>query len=210
MYRKNEIIRFSASERLHHWSVALCFVLAALSGLIFFHPAFYWLTGLFGSATWARILHPFIGVVMFVLFFFLFIRELKHNRVVAADREWMKHIGDVIQNKTENLPELGKFNLGQKYLTRMFALVILVLIISGLFIWQPWFAPTHSVEERRIAVLIHALAGWIGILCLIGHVYAAIWTKGSIRAMILGTVTKTWAKHHHAGWLKDMLKKVGI
>ena len=38
---------------------------------------------------------------------------------------------------------------------------------------------------------IHALAGWIGIFCLILHFYTAVWTKGAIRAMIRGTVTKS-------------------
>ena len=45
-----------------------CFILAALSGLAFFHPALFFLTDLFGGGPWTRILHPFIGVVMFAAF----------------------------------------------------------------------------------------------------------------------------------------------
>jgi formate dehydrogenase subunit gamma len=39
--------------------VGICFILLALSGLAFFHPAFYPLTQLFGGGVWARILHPY-------------------------------------------------------------------------------------------------------------------------------------------------------
>ncbi|WP_296820965.1 hypothetical protein [Thiobacillus sp.] len=35
------IRRYSARERSNHWLVAISFVLAALSGLALFHPAFF-------------------------------------------------------------------------------------------------------------------------------------------------------------------------
>jgi formate dehydrogenase subunit gamma len=41
-------------------------------------------------------------------------------------------------------------------------------------------------------------------MCFIVHVYAAYWTRGSIRAMTRGTVSAAWAKHHCAGWYKEM------
>ena len=35
------IVRYNASERTNHWLGAICFVLAALSGLALFHPALF-------------------------------------------------------------------------------------------------------------------------------------------------------------------------
>jgi len=35
---------------------------------------------------------------------------------------------------------------------------------------------------------------------VIVHVYAAIWVKGSLRAMTRGTVTEGWAKSNHSLW----------
>ena len=70
----NEIERYNPSQRTNHWIVAILFVLAALSGLALFHPALFGLSGLFGGGTWTRILHPFIGVAMFVFFLWLAIR----------------------------------------------------------------------------------------------------------------------------------------
>ena len=53
--------RYTSKERGNHWIVALCFILAALSGLSMFHPSLFFFSGLFGGGPWARILHPFIG-----------------------------------------------------------------------------------------------------------------------------------------------------
>ena len=63
-----DLVRYNASERANHWVVGICFILLALSGLAFFHPAFFWLTNLFGGGPWTRILHPYIGVVMGAFF----------------------------------------------------------------------------------------------------------------------------------------------
>ena len=44
------------------------------------------------------------------------------------------------------------------------------------------------------------------ILSTIMHVYAAIWVKGTIRAMTRGTVTESWAKTNHALWHQEVTK----
>ena len=44
--------------------------------------------------------------------------------------------------------------------------------------------------------------GLIGLI--IAHVYAAIWTKGTIRAMTRGTVTRAWARFHHPLWFRKV------
>lgn len=204
MSKQTLIQRHTASERLNHWMVAITFILAGLSGLGFFHPLFFWLTSLFGGGTWARILHPFFGAAMSFFFLIWVARVWKDNRITAVDWQWGKHMGEILRNRTENLPPLGKYNLGQKLLTRTLLLVILLLLASGILIWQPWFAPEFSVNLRRIAVVVHAFSAFVALTCFIVHVYAAYWTRGSIRAMTQGTVTAAWARHHFAGWYKEM------
>jgi formate dehydrogenase subunit gamma len=202
----NLVQRYNVNERVNHWVVAITFVLLALSGLALFHPAFFFLTNLFGGGTWSRILHPFIGVVMFVFFLMLAAKFWDQNRITSADREWKKHFGDILANKAKNLPEIGKYNIGQKYLFWVLVISIPVLLVSGFVIWQPYFAPGFSVGAARIASLLHALAAFIAIITIIVHIYAAYWTKGSIRAMTRGTVTKAWARHHHPAWYKEVSK----
>lgn len=202
----NLVQRHNANERLNHWVVAITFVLLALSGLALFHPAFFFLTNLFGSGTWARILHPFIGVVMFVSFLSLAAKFWKENHITDADREWGKHLAEIMANKAKQLPEIGKYNFGQKSLFWTLVVIIPALMVSGFIIWQPWFAPVFAIGVVRFAVLIHALAAFIAIVAIIVHVYAALWTRGSIRAMTRGTVTVAWAKHHHPAWYKEVSK----
>lgn len=49
----------------------------------------------------------------------------------------MKHIGDEVRNRDERMPEVGKYNAGQKYLFWTVIVTVPVLLISGVFIWQP-------------------------------------------------------------------------
>ncbi len=200
--------RYSVQERINHWWVALTVILLALSGLALFHPAFFFLTSLFGGGTWARILHPFIGVVMFVSFMGLAARLWQYNRITDADREWGKHLKAILANRAKDLPEIGKYNLFQKYLFWTLVTLISILLVSGVIIWQPYFAPVFPIILLRLAALAHALAAFIAILAIIVHVYAAIWTRGSIRAMTRGTVTAAWARHHHPAWYKETTKGV--
>lgn len=201
------IQRYTAQERSNHWMVAIAFVLAALSGLALFHPAFFFFTKLFGGGPWTRILHPFIGALLFLSFMAMAARFWRFNRITDADRQWMGRIKDVLCNRDRNLPEVGKYNAGQKYLFWVMVVSIPVLLVSGVVIWQPWFAPYFSVGLIRVAVVVHALAAWIMILGIVVHVYAAIWVRGSVRAMMRGTVSEAWARQHHRAWYRDVTGK---
>jgi formate dehydrogenase subunit gamma len=204
----NLVQRHDANERLNHWVVAIAFILLALSGLALFHPAFFFLTDLFGGGTWSRILHPFIGIVMFVSFLGMAAKVWKDNHITDADREWQKHFTEIMANKATNLPRIGKYNIGQKYVFWTLVVTIPALLISGLIIWQPYFTPAFPIGLVRFAVLIHAFAAFVAILTIIVHIYAAIWTRGTVRAMTRGTVTAAWAKHHHPGWYEEVSKGV--
>ncbi len=198
--------RYNERERMNHWVIALFFVLAGLSGLAFFHPSFYFLTHLFGGGQWARILHPFLGVVMFVSFLGLFFKLWRDNVLNDADREWRKHSGDMLRGDKSKMPPVGKYNAGQKGVFWMMAVSLLVLLVTGVMFWQPWFSPYFSIPFGRAAVLLHAVAAVVLILATVMHVYAAIWVKGTVRAMTRGTVTESWAKQHHALWHREMTR----
>ncbi len=204
MSEAKTIQRYTPRERGNHWIVALCFILAAASGLALFHPALFFLSGLFGGGPWARILHPFIGVVMFLFFCITMVRFWKLNKVTDADRKWMRQIKDVIMNREKNLPEIGKYNAGQKYMFWLMVICMLLLIVSGILMWRPYFAAAFPIELNRIAVVVHAVSAVALVIGIIVHVYAAIWVKGTLRAMMRGDVSAAWAKHHHPGWYKEV------
>jgi formate dehydrogenase subunit gamma len=200
--KSGEVPRYNASERVIHWTVAITFILLAASGLAFFHPAFWFLTSLLGGGTWSRILHPFIGLVMFAFFAVMAVKYWKENVIKSYDREWGKRLSDVINNRDDNLPEIDKYNIGQKQLFWVMVATMGLLLVSGVVLWRDTvFA--FPVTVVRISAVVHAAASFVLILGIIVHIYSAIfWVKGSLRAMTRGTVTHAWAKHHHPLWYR--------
>jgi formate dehydrogenase subunit gamma len=199
--------RYTGGARINHWITATCLVLLALTGLALFHPSLFFLTTLFGGGQITRAIHPWIGVVLFFSFAGLFIRFWKANLWKAEDDTWMARLRDVLAGHEERLPEVGKYNAGQKVVFWSMSILIIVLICSGLLIWDEYFAQVSSIETKRLAVLIHALAA-VTIICVwIVHVYAAIWVRGTIGAMTRGKVTGGWAWRHHRKWLRELVGK---
>jgi formate dehydrogenase subunit gamma len=204
--QQDEIVRYTAGTRINHWIVAISFVLLALSGLALFHPALFWLTNLFGGGPWTRILHPFIGLFMVLMFSLLAVKFWKDNYLQARDRQWLRQIKDVVNNREENLPEVGRYNAGQKLLFYLIIACLIGLLLSGIVIWRVYFSEYFSIELIRFAALLHAFSGFVLICAIIVHIYAAIWVKGSIRAMTRGTVTRGWAWKHHHAWFREVTK----
>jgi len=200
------IPRYTEGERRNHWIVAISFVLAALSGLALFHPSLFWLSNLFGGGPWSRILHPYIGIVMFLFFLVTMVRFWKHNRLEARDRQWLAQWRDAISQDEGRLPESGRYNGGQKIVFWLSVICMFVLLVTGILFWRAQFGELFPIWLIRLAALLHALAATIMIMTIIVHVYAAIWVKGSLRAMVRGDVTAAWAKKHHAAWYREMTR----
>jgi len=177
-----EVKRYAANERWNHWFTAILFVLLAASGLAFFHPAFWSLTAVLGGG------------------------ESCDNLMKSHDWKWMGQIGDVLANRDDRLPEVGKYNAGQKLAYWAMLASMLALMVSGLIIWRQFFSHMFTIEAIRTAALVHAISGVVLILTIIVHVYAAIWVKGTIGAMTKGTVSRAWAKHHHPLWYRSLDK----
>jgi formate dehydrogenase subunit gamma len=200
------IQRYKDGDRMNHWFIALMFVLADLSGLAFFHPAFFFFVHLFGGGSWARILHPFMGVLMTLGFALIFLKFWRDNLITQADREWRKHMGKMLRGDKAGMPPVGKYNYGQKMTFWLMGLSLLVLTVTGFMFWRPYFAPNFSVEAMRVAVLLHSVSAVVLILATVMHVYAAIWVKGTIRAMTRGTVSESWARSNHPLWHQEVTK----
>lgn len=196
--------RYTESERMTHWVVAITFALAALSGLAFFHPSLYFFTNLFGGGPWTRILHPFVGLLMFLGFALMALHHWRDNVMKPGDSEWRKKAPDLLMGRHPQMPPAGKFNAGQKMLFWVLLVSMLVLLLTGLVIWRPWFAPFFPVGALRLSVLLHAVGAAVLILMIIGHIYMGIWTKGSTRGMTRGEVPESWAKLHHPAWHREM------
>ena len=197
-----DLQRYSAEERANHWLVGMAFILLALSGLALFHPAFWPLTNLFGGGSWTRILHPYLGLLMAISFVALARRFWHLNLITKTDKEWMCRIGEMACGEDQNMPMQGKYNGGQKYLFWAMLVCSALMLLTGLVMWRAWW--TFPVGLVRFASLLHALTAVVFIALITVHVYAAIWVKGTIRAMWYGSVSRAWAKQHHRAWYRQV------
>jgi formate dehydrogenase subunit gamma len=202
--RRDSLTRYSAELRTNHWLNALAFVLAALSGLALFHPALFWFTNLFGGGPWTRILHPFIGLVAALFFLLLASAVWADNHMRPADWQWLRQWRDVVNNREDRLPEVGRYNAGQKLLFLVIVIGMAGLVLSGLVIWRAYFSVYFSVGLIRLASLVHAVCAFALIVAILIHIYAALWVKGSVHAMVRGTVTPGWAWKHHRAWFRQI------
>jgi len=206
MNKDKLILRTRFIERASHWFMVICFFMVALSGLSWFFPSLNWLNGVFGTPQLARILHPFLGTVVFLLLMFLFVRFVKYNLPERQDAIWFRNLKTVLSGDHSQPLQIGKYNAGQKILFWGIMGLISLLLLSGVVIWRPWFAQYFSIPLIRIALLTHALAGISLMLLIIGHAYLAFWVKGSIRGMVTGYVSRSWARSHHDRWYQQISK----
>lgn len=198
------IQRYGDRTRLNHWFVAILFICAGLTGLAVFHPSMYFLSNLFGGGQWTRILHPFFGLLMVIGFVFLFFQVVRDNFWTREDTQWVKQAPELLKGDEEAMPPVGKYNAGQKIVFWIFGISLLLLLVTGFMFWRPWFAEFFPIPVRRIAVLVHAISATALIISVIIHIYAAIWVKGSVRAMTRGTVSEGWARKHHPLWYRKI------
>jgi len=126
----------------------------------------------------------------------------------GADTTWMIRLNEVLGNRDHEDPELveiGKYNAGQKIVFWGMSILILILISSGFVIWDRYFSDYSTIEQKRVAMIVHSVAAIVIICIWIVHVYAAIWVRGTIGAMTRGQVTGGWAWRHHRQWLKELV-----
>lgn len=204
-----KVRRYSGSARINHWITAISFVLLWLSGLALFHPSLFGLSALFGGGENMRWLHPWFGVVLSLSFLGLFLRFFVANLPERTDWKWLVSVRAVLSGDEESLPEVGKYNAGQKAVFWSMSILIPVMLISGIGLWDAGLAYVGStfgfkpsIDTQRWAAVIHAGAAIASIVVWIVHVYAAIWVRGTISAMTQGNVTGGWAWRHHRKWLR--------
>jgi formate dehydrogenase subunit gamma len=143
MNRSVSVSRYRGFTRVNHWVTASCMIVLLISGFSFFHPSPFWMTNLFGGCQMTRWLHPIVGLLLVASFFLLLLQMWKLNLPRREDLEWSLEIGDVLKRNEENLPELVKYNAGQKVVFWGMSRLIVVLVVTGILIWEQ-YSPTWS------------------------------------------------------------------
>jgi formate dehydrogenase subunit gamma len=190
------IRRFTSGERFFHWVNMLSFVVLTLTGLGLHSKAFFGLTSIFGGVDMSRQIHHWVGLVFIASVLIVFLQWFKDFTEQGDDT-----LGDVIKGYLDysyKAPDSGKLNAGQKILGWCVITMGIIMTVSGLAMWFPFFLGRGM---QQWMYFLHSAGFVVFMLVMIVHVYlSTAGNPGTWRAMSRGTVTKAWAKKHHPKW----------
>jgi formate dehydrogenase gamma subunit len=191
------IARFSRAERALHWATAAAVLTCAVTGFVLYVGP---LTALVGRRTLVKDVHVVAGLAMPVPLVLAYAGRWRGSvradvrrlaRWTAADRRWLASRG------REATGEVGKFNAGQKANAAFVLGMIPIMVVTGSIMrWPDPFALSY----RTGATFVHdwtAIATWVVVA---GHLLIALADPGSLRGMLTGRVTHSWAERRHPRW----------
>lgn len=196
------IQRFNSLERVAHWSMAISFVILAVTGLVllfgkhvllpvFGYTLFSWLAAI------GKNLHNFIGplfLLSIVVSFFIFVKD---NVWKKEDADWIAKAGGLLSG--EHVPS-WRFNFGEKFMF-WFGVVFLGLSVSvtGLIMDFPNFGQVR--DTMQTVNIIHSVGALLFVCLMLGHIYiGTIGMEGAYESMRYGHVDEAWAREHHELW----------
>ena len=201
------ILRFASFERFIHWTVAVSFILLALTGLNLLYGR-YVVKPWMGADTFAMVtlagkfVHNYIGLLFILGLTIMFLIWIRQNVPTRIDLIWLAKGGGMFKRGVH--PPARKFNAGQKI---VFAAVIIggaLLSYSGLNLMFPFTLET-TVQDMQQTQLLHAIGALALTAVIIAHIYiGTIGMEGAIDAMWSGRVEENWAREHHNLWFKEL------
>jgi formate dehydrogenase subunit gamma len=202
-----KILRFSAWDRVIHWSTAISWVILAITGLVILFGK-HVLLPVFGYTVFAFLanlsknLHNFVGPYFIVSALAMIATYMGRNLPRAYDLQWLAKLGGFFSKK--EVPS-GFFNAGEK-LWFWVGIVFLTIVVSvtGLILDFPNFG--QGREAMQLANVIHAIGALLYMAFGLGHIYlGTIGVQGAYHSMRYdGMVDEAWAKAHHEYWYEEV------
>jgi formate dehydrogenase subunit gamma len=204
-----KIQRFSAWDRTIHWTVAISWVILAISGLLLLFGK-YVVLPMFGYTlfSWLAILsknlHNFVGPIFLLAAALMFFTFLGRNIPRAYDVTWLLKGGGMLTGK--HMPS-GFFNAGEKIVFWVGLFLFSIVIgVSGLVLLFP------NLDQGRVVMqyanIVHAVTAVLFIGMIFGHMYlGTVGLEGAYHNMRHdGLVDETWAKEHHEYWYNEVMR----
>ena len=197
----SRILRFDGVQRAAHWANALLFGILMLTALPLYFPS---LSDVVGRRALVADIHVWSGVVLPVPVLVSILgpwgaqmrRDLRRINVWTNEEvKWLRSLG-------RNAPRVvDKFNPGQKLNAIFVGGSIVVMLATGFIL--KWFR-FFPVNWRTGATFVHDALAFAIFAVVIGHILFALTHRDSMRSMITGWVSETWAARHAPGWLREM------
>jgi formate dehydrogenase subunit gamma len=204
------VLRYTFRERLMHWMAGLSYLYLLLTGLAFWSPWLYWIAYILGGPTISRALHPWVGLIFFVAVVWMFRVWSAQMHTTENDKRWWRALPHYIRNEDDKVPPEGRFNGGQKALFWGFFWCGLILLLTGLILWEPHWIPWNLRALRLIAIIVHPIAALVSIALFMIHVYMGLAVEpGALASIIRGDVSRRWAARYHRAWYEQITREVG-
>jgi len=195
------MVRFDSVERLVHWTTALLFVVALVTGTVLYVGP---LSSLVGRRVLVKDLHIYSGLALPVPLLLGYagrwraglrrdVRRLARWR--PADWRWLRH------PLHHDGFECEKFNGGQKLFAAFVAGSMAVFILTGSV--MRWFEPFPD-PWRNGATFVHDGLYLVFALALIGHAYKAVSEPEMLRSMVVGRIPTRWARYRQPDWYAEV------
>ncbi|HEX4859191.1 MAG TPA: formate dehydrogenase subunit gamma, partial [Usitatibacteraceae bacterium] len=196
---------FNSMDRMAHWSVAISFIVLALTGMVTLFGK-YVLLPVLGASLFANIaqittvIHNFVGPLFIFSLIVMFFVYVKDNFMGGSDFAWITHATGLFSH--HQVPS-GRFNGMEKVWFWMATLVLGVIIsVSGLILLFPnW---NTSREIMAGANIFHSVTAVVFLAGALAHIYMGIATEGAMEGMKEGYVDESWAKEHHELWYNEV------
>jgi len=198
--RQGELLRHPVHTRVLHWTVAIFFIAALLSGFAIYTPwLFQLLAPLFGGGAMTRLLHPWFSLGFVIAFAFQLVNWLGPMTWTREDTRWIRDVGKYATNAEVVEPEtVGFFNGGQKAYFWVIVASAVLFLVSGLPMWFPELFGRVSVS---ISYVFHDIAALLMLGGFLIHIYETTFGQpGTFHSMTRGIVTRRWAWTHHPAW----------
>ena len=194
------LLRFDRVERAAHWINALLFAVLMATALPLY---FVQVEALVGRRELIVQIHTWCGIALPVpLIISLagswgarFRRDVRRFNVwMSEETRWLRGRG------RERLPELDKFNPGQKLNALFIGGAIVVMLGTGVIL--KWFG-LFPLDWRTGATFVHDVLAAVIFVVVFGHIAFALTHRDALRSMFTGWVTESWAARHAPRWLQE-------
>ncbi len=197
-----QVLRHRLAERLFHWLMAACMLVLLFTGFLpVMGVNFAWVDP-----------HWIAGVILTVLVLFHIVRALFFLTLSNIWIRWREFTASVSVTTTEALGgprlkrKIGKYSVGQKGFHHAVAVVVIVVIVTGLVMmigidgpfWErnPFII---SESSRGLVFVLHGFAGLISITMVMVHIYFAIRPEKMYmtRSMLRGWISREEFEQNH-------------
>ncbi|WP_280768289.1 formate dehydrogenase subunit gamma [Salipaludibacillus daqingensis] len=214
-----KIVRQSKSNRFVHWVSAISIIMLIITGLgqlplygryLLWQPfGTNWLTS-YEMTLWVH--YIFASILIFIIIYHAFFHVIRKEYAIIPKKGDMKAslilMKAMILKKQE--PPSEKYLPEQRLAYLLFAVAILLLIGTGIVkVYQNLMGVNISNTMMVIVTMGHNIGTVLIIFAFIGHMAAFLFkeNRNMLPGMFTGKVDKSYVKHRHSLWYRDLQTK---